>query len=935
MNFDNLSEQENTRNSPNESIAADSYPFINDTNMNNNYFSSSKVDVVENDGKVAEENSHKKQQNLPLLLPTEMSDSAGMDEGVENGEFNCQKIKNEIVFVKDSVNSSSLLLEDQDPHKDIISYSEIGVEKVSTKPTTSSFLSTSQLLAEAYAHVMSRRKQQILQDKYAQQTANPQQEVLHQDEDKIRQREREVAAELLSKQLQQHGALLQQIKPFTPMQCDPQTNLQASGLTTLPPTATLFDGEKTLLSTNSEHNFPQVSSQADFSTLQHLLMASFLLRQQQVRKSNAFESGSTLLHAGNLSSTNIFAFQQVKGVVQGPQQTIGCNNLDRNGNMAAHLVEQIFINPSNGPNNKSTSQQFLPPIQRQLSQISPLTLAEFLRQRSLIQQNKKHNSSQQVTTTHRRVGRPPKNSTMVLQQQLSTPVVDVSTSSQNALNNTSSDIDFSRKAIESLIKRLRDKREELDWFIQTVVEDGVRPTKCITIPRTLDGRLQVAGRKGFPHVVYARIFRWGYFLNLFCDIFFSDLHKNEIKHSSICQAAFDMKCDSVAHIVLVMFSNSGKQELSQLTDEVPSQICHKSPISHDNFHPKFLPNPAQKLSLPCIDASFNYKSNSNIVDLDKRCRIPMPVSIHSQQLTQLLDRKRSACTYATQMELSIMDNANKDDSLINANETAKKSRLIAGSHESDYQMEDNTFKLFNNEKNGQVLNNNNLAGLLPRLTVSYHEWGRLIHPRRFFHSSAVHCGTRDAGDAKEFFKIGCRKLVTKEENLAELSPLKSQQLVDARKQIGLGLVLDSNDDGEMFLTSYARRPLFVQSHYLDREAMRSAMDDERINHAIFPKATIKVFDLWQSFRLVCQLHFHNRHNSTAEIVRKGQDLSTFLDQLCIVRISFGVQHSQKSDEREGFDLLDSSPCALEIQMNRAKQILEKLIERPGLAHNFP
>lgn len=89
-----------------------------------------------------------------------------------------------------------------------------------------------------------------------------------------------------------------------------------------------------------------------------------------------------------------------------------------------------------------------------------------------------------------------------------------------------------------------------------------------------------------------------------------------------------------------------------------------------------------------------------------------------------------------------MDNANKDDSLINANETAKKSRLIAGSHESDYRMEDNTFKLFNNEKNGQVLNNNNLAGLLPRLAVSYHEWGRLIHPRRSFHSSAVHCGTR-------------------------------------------------------------------------------------------------------------------------------------------------------------------------------------------------
>ncbi|KAH7732257.1 MH2 domain-containing protein [Aphelenchoides avenae] len=72
------------------------------------------------------------------------------------------------------------------------------------------------------------------------------------------------------------------------------------------------------------------------------------------------------------------------------------------------------------------------------------------------------------------------------------------------------DDEFSRKAIESLIKKLRDKRDELDDFIQAV-----------------------AGRKGFPHVVYARIFRW------------PDLHKNELKHSSCCAAAFDLKSDQV------------------------------------------------------------------------------------------------------------------------------------------------------------------------------------------------------------------------------------------------------------------------------------------------------------------------------------------------------------------------------------------------------
>ena len=92
---------------------------------------------------------------------------------------------------------------------------------------------------------------------------------------------------------------------------------------------------------------------------------------------------------------------------------------------------------------------------------------------------------------------------------------------------------FARKATESIVKKLKKSPNELESLIIAVTSQGKQLSRCVTLQRTMDGRLQVGEKKDFPHVIYTRLWR------------FPDVHKMELKHVEYCHYGYDLKNNKV------------------------------------------------------------------------------------------------------------------------------------------------------------------------------------------------------------------------------------------------------------------------------------------------------------------------------------------------------------------------------------------------------
>nr|NP_001071815.1 Smad1/5 protein [Ciona intestinalis]BAE06690.1 Smad1/5 [Ciona intestinalis] len=142
---------------------------------------------------------------------------------------------------------------------------------------------------------------------------------------------------------------------------------------------------------------------------------------------------------------------------------------------------------------------------------------------------------------------------------------------------------WAEKAVDSLVKKLKKKKGSMEELERALSCPG-QPSKCVTIPRSLDGRLQVSHRKGLPHVIYCRVWRW------------PDLQSHhELKPLEICSYPFDAKqkdvCINPYHYKRVESPVLPPVLVPRHSEFVPSHsMIHGNGGGHNHNHNHMPPN---------------------------------------------------------------------------------------------------------------------------------------------------------------------------------------------------------------------------------------------------------------------------------------------------------------------------------------------------------
>ena len=425
--------------------------------------------------------------------------------------------------------------------------------------------------------------------------------------------------------------------------------------------------------------------------------------------------------------------------------------------------------------------------------------------------------------------------------------------------------------------------------MEYAISNPGRPSKCVTIMRSLDGRLQVSHRKGLPHVIYCRIFRW------------PDLQTHhELRPIETCEFSFNSKqtevCINPYHYervdipilpaVLVPKHAEFSTGHSVIHQQQSSQQNNFNyPTNQNNSFLKINPNQNYE----------NYYSTSacNTPDIPKE---NYQTYSNQQQLHQQQWSTPYNQAYATNLY---------------SNSSSSNGNYYSSSYGSPQTLSDESVDM--SPSNNQSYNNT--TDIEHYQNQNYQEkpcsWCSLVYYElnsrigEIFHSFGneifVDGYTSPCSDRTRRFSLGAFSNVN-----------RSSTIENCRRHIGKGIHL-YNDNGDVYVECLSESPIFIQSRNCNYD------------RGFHPNTVCKLLSGY-SLRIFRSKIFVD---ILKEATNGGYDTVYDLSHMCVIKLSFvkgwGAEYYRQD--------VSSCPCWIEIRLNEPFQMLDRVLKEMGSSKN--